>query len=91
MFCDDAAKLSTVLFPSFFLLASLRWSGSKCDQPVRARPEQTEAGVVVVVVEAGVFGLLPERQTERNVPRAEQNGTTPVDFLLSGTLKTPNP
>lgn len=73
--------------PFLFLLASLRWSGSKCDQPVRARPEQTEAGVVV-----GVFGLLPTRQTERNgVPRAEQNGTTPVDFLLSRTLKTPNP
>lgn len=53
--------------PFFFLLASLSWSGSKCDQPVRARPEQTQAGgVVVEEVEVGVFELLPERQTERN-------------------------
>lgn len=61
----------------FFLLASLSWSGSKCDQSVRARPEQTQAVVVVVGV-VGVFELLPERQREMGSRMQSRIGLSPL-------------
>lgn len=60
--------------PFFCLFFSLSWSDSKCVEPVRARPEQTEAGVVEVGV--GVFELA-NREEWGHACRAESDGTSP--------------